>query len=270
MKRIAALILLALAFLVTPAPALAAPSDGWIRLAHLSPDAFDVDVYVAPFRGGPQVVLRKVGYGDVSEHQRVAPGRYAVSMRKAGASSSTPAILSKELEVAEGAAYTVAGMGMAKELRLDVLRDELAIPPSGQSRVRVIQASAQAQRAEVRLGDVSAGAVDFASASSYLQVPAGRIPVAVQPAGADPSEQQVELSAGAVYSLAVLDAPRSGIKVVRLLDAAGAGRTPASVNAGYGGAAGGSQSGRTVTAAIAVMGTALLMLGAAVVRRRRS
>jgi hypothetical protein len=275
LRTTAALFLIAGSW-VASAPAHAAPSDGWIRLAHLSPDAFDVDVYLAPFRSGSPVVLRKVGYGDVSPHQRVAPGRYTVSMRTAGASSSTPAILSTEVEVAQGAAYTVAGMGLAKELRLDVLRDRLDLPPSGQSLVRVIQASARAMQAQVQLGDVSAGGVDFASASSYLEVPAGRIAVGVRAEGATEAiRQQVELSAGAVYSLALLDAPGSGIKVVRLLDAAGPGRPPASVNAGYGGAAAGSglnsglnSAGTTVALAASLLLGAGVILGVTVRRRR--
>jgi hypothetical protein len=100
------------------------------------------------------------------------------------------------------------------------------------------------------------------------------VPVGVQPAGAaDATEQNVDLRAGAVYSLAVLDAPGSGIKVVPLLDAAGAGKTPGSVNAGYGGAAADSRPrGGGGPAALAVSG---LLLGAGVligatVRRRRA
>jgi Domain of unknown function (DUF4397) len=261
MKRLRTVLFLLALTLVVSTPPASGQSAGWIRLAHLSPDAFDVDVYVAPFRGGNQVVLRKVGYGDVSGHQRLAPGRYTVSMRPAGASPSTPAILSKELEVAEGQAYTVAGMGMAKALRLDVLRDDLTIPPSGKSRVRVIQASARAASATVTLGDVTAGPVQFASASKYVQVPAGRLSVGVKPESGSAGTQALDLRPGAVYSLALLDAPKSGIRVVRLLDAAGSGRMPASVNAGYGGAASGSEPpGRG--AALAAAG---LLLGAGVV-----
>jgi uncharacterized protein DUF4397 len=276
MKRFLALVsALGVGFVVAllGMPPASAQSAGWIRLAHLSPDAFDVDVYVAPFRGGNQVVLRKVGYGDVSNHQRLAPGRYTVSMRQAGASSVTPAILSTEVEVAEGAAYTVAGMGLAAQLRLDVLRDELSIPPSGQSRVRVIQASAGAKTAEVTVGDTSAGAVKFASTSPYLEVAAGRLAVGVQPEGAaGASKQEVQLSAGAVYSLAVLDAPGSGIKVVPLLDAAGSGNMPASVNAGLGGAARDSGDGDGLRSPVAAIGLVLVagVARAVTARRRRA
>jgi Domain of unknown function (DUF4397) len=267
-RLLAVLFVLSVALVVTP-PAAAAPA-GWIRLAHLSPDAFDVDVYVAPFRGGNQIVLKKVGYGDVSSHQRLAPGRYTISMRKAGASSATPAILSTEVDVADGAAYTVAGMGMAKELRLQVLRDQLTIPPSGRSLVRVIQASAHAKQAQVTVGDASAGPLNFASTSSYLQVPAGRLPVGVQREGAAAaSKQDVDIAAGAVYSLALLDAPGPGIKVVRLLDAAGSGRMPASVNAGYGGAAPDSRPAGLVGAAAAAAAGLVLGAGLLVTVRRR-
>jgi len=248
--------------LVASTPPAYAQSAGWIRLAHLSPDAFDVDVYLAPFRGGNQVVLRKVGYGDVSDYHRLAPGQYTVSMRAAGASAATPAILSTEVRVDEGKAYTVAGMALARNLRLDVLRDELQIPPSGLSRVRVIQASSQAARAEVTLGDVSTGAVNFASTSGYVQVPAGRVPVGVRPQTGDASQQNVDLRAGAVYSLAVLDAPGTGIRLVPLLDAAGSSRMPARVNAGHGGAASDPRPDRVGTAVLTASG---LLIGAGLV-----
>jgi len=254
--------------LVASTPPAYAQSAGWIRLAHLSPDAFDVDVYLAPFRGGNQVVLRKVGYGDVSDYHRLAPGQYTVSMRAAGASAATPAILSTEVRVDEGKAYTVAGMALARNLRLDVLRDELQIPPSGLSRVRVIQASSQAARAEVTLGDVSTGAVNFASTSGYVQVPAGRVPVGVRPQTGDASQQNVDLRAGAVYSLAVLDAPGTGIRLVPLLDAAGSSRMPARVNAGHGGAASDPRPDGDRTAVLAAAGLLIGVVLVAGARRR--
>ena len=42
----------------------AAPEEGWIRLAHLSPDTPKVDVYVSSFGNDDDpTVLRSVGYG---------------------------------------------------------------------------------------------------------------------------------------------------------------------------------------------------------------
>src|SRR5580700_11702671 len=68
----------------------AATGTGYLRLAHLSPNTPAVDVYLYSF-GDPSamVVLRHVGYGDVSPYQAVASGEYTVAMRAAGAAASS-------------------------------------------------------------------------------------------------------------------------------------------------------------------------------------
>jgi hypothetical protein len=47
----------------------AAAQDGWVRIAHLSPQAPAMDMYLYPF-GEPShpTVLRDVSYGDVSAY----------------------------------------------------------------------------------------------------------------------------------------------------------------------------------------------------------
>ena len=72
----------------------AATQDGWVRIAHLSPEAPAMDMYLYPF-GNPRdlIVLRDVSYGDVSAYQTLSPGEYTVAMRGFGApSSSKPAL----------------------------------------------------------------------------------------------------------------------------------------------------------------------------------
>src|SRR5216683_6936772 len=68
------------------APAWASSGPGWVRLAHLSPNAPPMDVYLYSF-GDPsaRVVLRHVSYGMVSPYEEVPQGDYIVSMRAAGA-----------------------------------------------------------------------------------------------------------------------------------------------------------------------------------------
>ena len=88
-------------------------TDGLLRLAHLSPDTPAVDVYVDsvadPDAG---IVLSGVAYGAVSDYQDVPPGEYTVSMREAGAGAGAPPVLSTTVEVGEGSARTVAGVGL--------------------------------------------------------------------------------------------------------------------------------------------------------------
>ena len=91
-------------------------------------------------------MLHHVTYhGTVSPYQAVAAGSYTVAMRAAGKPSSSPPVLSTVVRVVAGHAYTVAGLGPAAGLRLQVLDDQLITPP-GRSLVRVIQASLKDHR----------------------------------------------------------------------------------------------------------------------------
>src|ERR1700691_4353585 len=119
----------------------AASGTAWIRLAHLSPNTPAVDVYLYSF-GNPdaRMVLHHVGYGEVSPYLAVAGGDYSVAMRGAGASPTSPPVLSASLRVAAGSAYTALAVGPRSGLRVRVFRDDLS-PPAGQALVRVVQAS---------------------------------------------------------------------------------------------------------------------------------
>ena len=75
-------------------PALAA-SDAYVRLAHLSPDTPNVDVYVSSVADPrDSFVVPGVGYGAVSPYRALAPGSYVVSMRGAGAAADSPPVIS--------------------------------------------------------------------------------------------------------------------------------------------------------------------------------
>src|SRR5215467_5230475 len=112
-----------------PASAQAAPV-GYVRLAHLSPDTPDVDVYLSKQGDAsftPQV-FKGVGYGVVSQYLPVPTGTYAVAMRLKGADPSTPPVISTTVTVAADAAYTVAGVGKHADLGLTVFTDDLSTP----------------------------------------------------------------------------------------------------------------------------------------------
>jgi hypothetical protein len=72
-----------------------AAADGWVRIAHLSPEAPAMDIYLYPF-GNPAhpTILRDVSYGDVSAYVALSPGQYTVAMRGFDApASSKPALV---------------------------------------------------------------------------------------------------------------------------------------------------------------------------------
>ena len=82
----------------TASAAPATGKDGWIRIAHLSPEAPAMDMYLYPFGNpGRPVVLKDVTYGAVSAYMAVVPGQYTVAMRGFGASATSQARADHEL-----------------------------------------------------------------------------------------------------------------------------------------------------------------------------
>ena len=76
----------------------AAGKDGWVRIAHLSPQAPAMDMYLYPFGDpGHPVVLKDVSYGAVSAYMAVVPGQYTVAMRGFGAAGHQQARSDHEL-----------------------------------------------------------------------------------------------------------------------------------------------------------------------------
>jgi Domain of unknown function (DUF4397) len=214
-----------------------AGNTGWIRLAHLSPNTPPVDVYLYSFGGSKaMIVLHHVGYGAVSPYEKVASGEYTVAMRGAGAPSSSPPVLSTTVNITAGGAYTVAGLGPAKGLRLQVLRDRLTTP-SGESLVRVIQASLRNHRVTVTAGSqVLARRLLFGDVTSYGQATPGTWTVRVSGPGGTVS-QTVTLAAGSIHTLVVLDGA-TGLALDNLEDAAGSAVMPQGGAAtGFGGTA---------------------------------
>lgn len=218
-------------------PARTSSGYGWVRLAHLSPNTPPVDVYLYSFGDSSAfLVLKHVGYGAVSPYERLAAGDYSVAMRAAGAGAATAPVLSTSVQVATGAAYTVAGLGPASGLRLAVLPDRLTTPP-GEALVRVIQASLHQHVVDVSLGEQSlARGLAFGSVSSYQPVPAGKVTVRVT-AGTSDANSTVTLAAATVHTIVVLDGT-DGLRITDLEDAAGNAAIPAGgVATGFGGTA---------------------------------
>ena len=251
----------------SPAQAEAPDGTGLLRLAHLSPDTPAVDVYVDsvadPTAG---VSLEGVSYGAVSDYQDVTTGTYTVSMREAGASRDTPPVLSTTVEVTGDTARTVAGVGLFADLGLTIIDDSLQTPPAGQSRIRVLGGAANAPTLDVTLPGGAAVATDlaFADTGDYVDVPAGTTMLAVSAGDQAPNQLPVDLAAGSVYSLVVLDGD-AGLTVRPVLDAAGPTVVPAGgVETGAGGAA-----GSAAPPGIAVLAAATATAGALVLARTR-
>jgi hypothetical protein len=245
----------------------ATTGTGWIRLAHLSPNTPAVDVYLYSFgNSNAQIVLHHVAYGTVSPYQAVTAGDYSVAMRASGASATSQPVLSTSVTIKADHAYTVAGMGPESGLRLQVLSDDLTTPP-GKSLVRVIQASLKQQTVKVTCGGKTiVPKSSFASVSSYQAIPAGTWTMAAISGNATAS-QRITLAAGTVHTLVVLDGA-SGLEMISLEDAAGAGKPPlGSVTTGFGGTAPHGPGSPLPWAALIGAGSLLALTGGFSVRR---
>ncbi len=269
--------LIALTFVSSlPAPAVAGTTStvGWVRLAHLSPDTPPVDVYLYPYGGSTaQLVLKHVAYGTLSPYQSLAPGDYLVAMRGADAAATAKPVISAQVQVAVGQAYTVAGLGTSSALTLKVLADKLDTP-QGKVSVRVIEASQRNPTASVNVGDdVLTAGLRFPDVSPYQLLAPGSRAVKVTTQAADKTTQ-LDFTAGSTYTLAVLDGSGSSPQILGLSDATGTSVAPkGGVSTGFGGTARQGGPGSAMPAGWVVLLVAALgsvgLVGFGLTRRRK-
>jgi hypothetical protein len=218
----------------------AATSNGWITLANLSETIPSVDIYLsASGSATPLLVLHDVAYGTIEPAEAVSPGAYVVQMRTAGAAASAKPILTVDVSVQAGRSYTVASLsGVGAKSHLQLIDNNLN-SPSGKSYVRVIQASIKQKSVLFYCscgGPIATGATP-GSVSKYVAIPLGTWTMTVGKGPTAKASLPVTLTADTVHTEVVIDTP-SGLEIVNLLDAAGAGQPPSGgVPTGFGGTA---------------------------------
>jgi len=119
-----------------------------VRVAHLSPDAPNVDVYV-----DGDTVLEDVPYRAVSDYLELAPDTYTVMITAAGDPNTV--VFEDDLEITDGA-FTIAALGELSETNQSfapaVLEDDIT-DPGDNARVRLVHASPDAPAVDVTVGD---------------------------------------------------------------------------------------------------------------------
>ena len=247
----------------------ASTGTGYLRLAHLSPNTPAVDCYLYSF-GNPSamVVLHHVAYGTVSPYQAVAAGEYTVAMRAAGAPASAKPVLSTTVDVVNGHAYTVAGMGPLAGIRLQVIGNSLAMTRNS-ALVRVIQASMHQTSVTVTAGTKVLGhGLNFTKVTRYKTVHPGILTITAT-GTTEHGSAQVTLAPDTIYTVVVLD--NSGeLKIDPLVDSAGSKIMPAgSAATGFGGTA--ARPGAPLLPWIGAAAAGLLIAagGTILLRRRR-
>lgn len=227
--------LAAIAFVpASPTAVGALPANALVRVAHFSPDTAGVDVWVDGKRA-----LQNVGYNTVSHYVSLPAGDHAFALRPFGAPESSKPVVAADADLAVDAAYTIAGVGLNKEIRGQIFVDDLGAPPAGNAKVRVIDAVVGATPIDVELADgATFGDVDFAEASDYESVEPGTYAVTVRSSADGDAVLEVpsvRVGAGIIYSFAVIGGAGKPLQLVPVVDARGAAETPVGAAATGGG-----------------------------------
>jgi hypothetical protein len=146
--------------------------DVALRVAHLSPDAPDVDVLV-----DGSAVLEDVPFGAVSDYLSLSAGSYQVTIRAAGDPSTV--VFDQSLDLQPGA-YTAAALGELDSeaengFAVQLLSDDTSAPADDTARIRLVHASPDAPAVDVTVassGDVLVDGAAFGQ-SATVEVPAG-------------------------------------------------------------------------------------------------
>ena len=152
------LALCAASLLALPVAAGAQADPARVRVAHFSPDAPVVDIYV-----NDDKVLSGVEYKTVSDYLELPAGSYDLAVRPAGAAATSDPVVEATAEVAAGQAYTVAAVGALDDIALEIYGDDLSAPAAGKAKVRVIHAAPEVPAVDVA---VEGGPTLFEGSSS--------------------------------------------------------------------------------------------------------
>jgi hypothetical protein len=264
------LALCAASLLAVPVAAGAQGQPAQVRVAHFSPDAPAVDVYVNDDR-----VLSGVEYPTVSEYLELPAGSYDFAVRPAGAAASSDPVIEETASVEAGAAYTVAAVGALADIQAAIFGDDLSAPGSGKAKVRVIHAAPEVPAVDVAVegGPTLFEGAEFPSATDYAEVDAATYPVQVKGAGSDDVllEASLPVKAGTIYSVAAIGGAGKDTRLLPIVDATGTGRAP---HGGVATGAGGTAPGTAIPGLTLVLaGAAALLLagfGASVLLRGRA
>jgi hypothetical protein len=185
-----------------------------VRVVHASPDAPDVDVLV-----DDAVVLSDVPYLAASDYLELTDGAHNLKVNAAGTSSTA---IDADVDLTDGADYTVIASGLVASIEPIVLQDDNSAPAAGNIRVRAIHGAPSAPAVDVYVTPPGADLasvspvlsnVEFGDVADYLEVPAGTYQVRITPTGTKTvviDSGALTLASGQVRTAIAVDAPGGG------------------------------------------------------------
>jgi len=180
-----------------------------VRVAHLSPNAPNVDVYV-----DGEAAVEDVGFGVFGSYLEAPAGERQLRVTPAGDEETTVAEAAVTVEADTD--YTVAATGEVgddadRPFELLPLTDDNSAPDDGMARVRLLHASPDAPTVDVTAGDGETVLFDGVAygESGYVSVPADTYTLEVRGDtesndGEAVYTQSVTLEAGQVYTAAAV------------------------------------------------------------------
>jgi len=243
-SRIAVLAAAAVAACVLAVPAVASaqagPGQALVRVAHFSPDASYVDVYMVSLNR--RQLFPNVVYKSVSSYWAVVAGPFTYEVRAAGAAPESEPAIQVKGDLAAGRAYTVAAVGGKDRLQGVLLRDDLQASAPGKAKVRFLDAAFDLPPVDIALstGRVLETGVAFPEPTGYSQLASGSYRVEVRRSGADAVlvKGTVAVKPGTVTSVAVVGGAGKPRELYAFGDATGTRAAPAGgIRTGAGGTA---------------------------------
>lgn len=184
-SSVAALLGAVLAALVFSIPAFAQDGKAMVRVAHLSPDAPNVDVDV---NDEPVGALSGISFGTVSPYLSLPAGTQNVKVYAADDASEP--LIQADLDLQGGEAYTLGAVGLVEDgsLAAQIYEDDKSLPAEGKARLRVVHAAPDVASVDVapgRGGEALFADLGFPNATSYEEVPSGTYTLEARAAGTD-------------------------------------------------------------------------------------
>ena len=259
--------ILALAAVPASAGAEAGPGQALVRVAHFSPDASYVDVYMVSLNR--RQLFPNVFYKSVSAYWAVAAGPFTYEVRAAGAAPESEPVIQVKGNLAAGKAYTVAAVGRRDRLQGVLLRDDMAPSAPGKAKVRFLDAAYDLPSVDIAVagGPVLGAEVAFPDPTGYRQLASGRYRVEVRRSGAEAVlvKGTVAVKPGTVTSVALVGGAGEPRELYAFSDAAGSRSAPAGgIRTGAGGTAPSSR-GPTAPVPLALAAASMVTLLAALV-----
>jgi hypothetical protein len=196
-------------------------TDACLRFVHASPGAPAFDIYV-----NGSLAVKALAYGAATDYLAVPSGDKVSIQITANGADVGNAVINKDFGLDPGQAYEFVATGELNDIQATEASVNLTPLPEGQARVRLIQASTDADKVDVALKDATNNlfeGVGFRDTTDYQVIQAGALIFDIKKNGASDIllEANANLTAGNTYDLIVIGRTSDqSLKLVALESAA--------------------------------------------------